>query len=151
MLDRPRRQPALAVGEPDHVAASRAALIGDEPQHVAGGHVDRADAREREEHQQVEARGQHRVRAAPRRDEPQVRIDEVMAEADLDPGLAETITLHHRNEHGHGRPPPPDRRPRGIASGSRNRSPAYQSVLRSESTKAERFALMAALVAPTSR
>lgn len=93
--DRARRQPGLAVLDADDVAAAtRGALIGDEVQHIGRGHLQRVLTDEGEEHLQVESGGEHRVRSAPGRDEPQVVIEQRVAQANLDPELPDPTALH---------------------------------------------------------
>ena len=79
-LDRPRRQPGLAVLQPDDLgAAARCTLRLDEVQHVSRRHRRRLLLDHREEDLQVVRDRQQRVGPTPRRHELQVVIERRMA------------------------------------------------------------------------
>ena len=96
-MDRPRRQPRLAVRQAYHLTVTT--LRRDEPQHVRRGHLNRVFQDRREEHLQVIACRQHRVRTGPRRHELQIAIQLSWARRSQLPSfvyLAKRITKHRQ-------------------------------------------------------
>jgi hypothetical protein len=94
VFDCRRGHPRLAVNQPDHVAVTRLPRRLDEPQHLTSGHLCRCDPDHGEEHLQIERLRQHRVRPGPRRDEPQILIQQRLTQ----PGSLSLDTAQARHE-----------------------------------------------------
>ena len=74
---------------------------GDEFEHIVSGDLERVLLDNGEEDFQVVSSGQDRVGATPGRDEPEVVVEQVVTEPDLDTGLAQRPAGKLWDESGH--------------------------------------------------